>query len=386
MISHEGSHPEIVKSSESIEITPKTLLDDNHDKEADVLRKERNDNKTAHKLYSLDACGDSRGLYPLPAKVSSIRSIASGGSKESRIITNPAVEYAVVSSHFDGEIFEPGKMPTGCGGLGAKNISLKEKKATPIKGIYYYIEKNVRHPDPLIQAILTANKTTKETGKPSLAVAQNHRVGKIYPFGVFLPGEAPMCAVNLIDLLSEYNPEEIYAKGIPELERKIIPNIFNEFLEASEIQVKDLLLNYPNLKEMLKVQNPRMIVLSTEIISAKIRYPRIANFPGILFKLHLPRVKDGNGTPSVKPELLKEILNQVDYPFQLAVANCNKANEPFSKTDKVLIETEDIALSRMVASKLTEEESVKEWIALKDHQILVAQTQDGLSQIIEEFK
>jgi len=386
MTFHEGPHPEIAKSSENIEITRTRLLDDNHSTEADRLRKERNDNKAAHSLYSLDACGDARGLYPLATKSSSIRSIASGGSKENKIITDPAVEYAVVASHFDGEIFVPGQMPTGCGGLGALDQALKDKRPTPIKGIYFYIARKIRHPDPLIQALLTANRTTKETGKPSIAVAQNHRIGKILPIGTFLPEKAPNCNVNLIDLLSEYDPKEIYAKGIPELEKSKIPDVFKEFLEASETQVKDLLLNYPDLKEMLKVQNPRIIIISTELISARVRYPKIANFPGLIFKIHLPRVKDEDGRPSVKPELLDEICYQMEYPIQHSVDNFENQNEAFSKTDRFLIETEDIALSRHIATKLAEEECLKKWMTLKGHQVLIAQTQEGITQLMEEFK
>ena len=277
-------------------------------------------------------------------------------------------------------------MPTGCGGLGAKDKALKDKKPAAIKGISYYIDNNISHPDPLIQALLSANKITRDTGKPSLAVAQNHRIGKIFPVGAFMPGDIPTFAVNTIDLFSKYNPQNIYEKGIPELKKKDIPDVFSEFLAASEAQVKDLLLNYPNLKEMLKVQNPRMIVLSTEIISAKVRYPKIASFPGILFKLHLPRFKDQNGKLGVKPEILEEICNQVEYPVQHAVDNFGKPNEAFSKTDRLLIETEDITLSRDIATKLAEEEWMKKWMTLKDHQVLIAQTQEGISQIIEEFR
>ena len=51
-----------------------------------------------------------------------------------------------------------------------------------------------------------------------------------------------------------------------------------------------------------------------------------------------------------------------------------------------MIETEDITLSRDIATKLAEEEWMKKWMTLKDHQVLIAQTQEGISQIIEEFR
>lgn len=380
----EGQHLEVIKSAENIVITPAALLEDNHSAQADSLRKKWADNKIRGKLIAMVSCGDARVRLALPESYVTLKSIAACGSKENKIITSAGVEFAVVASHFDGETFVPGQMPTGCGGLGAKEKALKEKPTAPIKGIHYYIANRIRHPDPLIQALLSANKITKETNKPSLAVAQNHRIGRISPFGIFLPGETPKCDVNLIDLLSEYDAKEIYAKGIPELENRYIPDIFKEFLEASESQVKELLLNFPNLKEMLKVQNPRMIVLSTEIMSAKVRYPQIAGFPGILFKLHLRRVKNG-AEVSVDPEELEEVVNQTEYPIQHAVDNFGKPDGSFSKTDRFLIETDSIDLSRKVALRLTAEEWMKKWLAPPEHQVLVAQTQEGITQIIEQF-
>lgn len=380
----ETQHPEIAKSAENIVITRDTLLADNHSKAADNLRAEWMENKRAGSLYALDACGDARVRLTKPEKYVTLKSIAAGGVTEKSIIASAGIKFAVVASHFDGGIFALGHMPTGCGGLGAKDEALKGKNPTPIKGIGYYIAKKIHHPDPLIQALLSANKITKETKKPSLAVAQNHRNGRIFPFGAFSPGQNPICDVNLIDLFSKYDPEEIYAKGIPELERRRIPDVFKDFLDACDAQVKEMTLNYPNLTEMLKVQNPRMIVLSTEIMSAKIRYPGIADFPGILFKVHLPRIKNGTDV-SIDPEKLEDVVNQIEYAIPQAVDHFGKPNESFSNTDRFLIETDDIELSRKVALRLAEEEWMKKWITLKDHQVLIAQTQEGITQLIEDF-
>ncbi len=380
----EAQHSEITRSAESIAITRDALLADNHSKEADELRAKWMENRRAGNLYLLDACGDARVRLPQPERYVTRKTIAAGGQIESKILTSAGIKFAVVASHFDGGIFASGHMPTGCGGLGAKDKALKERKPTPRKGIGVYIEGNVKHPDPLIQALLSANKITKETNKPSLAVAQNHRNGKIFPFGVFLPGQNPICDVNLIDLFSKYNPEEIYAKGIPELERRLIPDVFKDFLDAYDAQVKELLLSYPSLTEMLKVQNPRMIVLSTEIMSAKIRYPEIAAFPGILFKVHLPRIKNGTDV-SIDPEKLEDVVNQIEYAIPQAVDHFGKPNESFSNTDRFLIETDNIELSRKVALRLAEEEWMKKWLALPEHQILIVQAQEGISNIIEYF-
>lgn len=382
----EGQRPEIVKSSESIVITRGTLLTDNHSQLADELRGKHRDYKIAGLLYLLDACGDARTRFPKPEKYLTRKTIAAGSQIESKILTSAGIGFAVIASHFDGEIFVPGQMPTGCGGLGAKDMALKEKKPTPIRGLGYYIARKIDHPDPLIQALLSANKITKEAKKPSLAVAQNHRNSEVFPVGIFLPGQAPICDVNLIDLFSNYNPEEIYAKGIPELERRQIPDIFKDFLADCETQVKESLLNYPNLKEMFKVQNPRMIMLSSEVMSAKIRYPEIASFPGILFKIHLPRIKDGNNVFSIDPEKLEDVVNQTEYPIEHAIQNFRKQNESFSNTDIFLIETENLDLSKKVVLRLAEEEWMQKWMKLEGNQVLLVQTQEGISQLIEEFK
>src|SRR3989344_1540974 len=381
----EVQHPEIVKFIENISIAPHDLLEDNHSQEADELRGKWKENKRAGKLYALSACGDARVRFPKPEKYVTLKSIAAGGNVDSNIVTNAGVEFAVFAGHYDGEAFKPGEMPTGCGGLGAKYEALEHNKPVPVKGIGYYIARNIDHPDPLVNALLKANKIAKISNKPQLTIAQNHRIGEIFPFGVFMPGQSPRFAINILDLYEKYDPKEIYAKGIPELERRVIPEIFNEFLEACEAQVKESLLTYPNYKEMMRVQNPRMVVLSTEIMSAKIRYPKIASFPGILFKIHLPRIKNGSDV-SIDPEKLQDVINQIEYPIPHAVENFGKPNESFSNTDRFLIETDDIDLSRKVALRLAEEEWMQKWMNLEGHQMLIVQTQEGISQLIEEFK
>lgn len=382
----EGLRPEI-KTSRDIIISRSRLLEDNHSKLADRLREEYKENKRAGRLRVLKACSDARFRCPDPTKYVTIKSIAGGGEIENAITSNAGVESGVVGSHFDGEIFVPGHMPTGCGGLGAKDDEMKKSKPVPIKGAGYYISKNVEHPDPLIQALITANKMTKIMGKPNIAVAQNHRNAEVFPVGVFLPGQPPITAVNLIDLFTKYDPEKIYEKGIPELERRLMPNMFQPFLDACGAQEKELLLAYPNYKQMMAVQNPRLVLLSTEIMSAKIRYPEICDFPGIVFKIHLSRKKIGNDV-TIDPEELQKVINQADYPIPHAVEGVKEPNKGFSDTDLVLIETDKLSLSEEVASRLFKEERMREWISLPErcNQVLIAQTQDGITQIIEEFR
>ena len=83
---------------------------------------------------------------------------------------------------------------------------------------------------------------------------------------------------------------------------------------------------------------------------------------------------------------MKDVINQIEYPIPHAVENFGKPNESFSNTDRFLIETDDIDLSRKVALRLAEEEWMQKWMNLEGHQMLIVQTQEGISQLIEEFK
>lgn len=381
----EAPRTEITKTPENIVISPETLLADNQSEKAKKLSLMWEENRRQENLWGIVTCGDARIMTPCPERLISVRSIATAGTKETKIFSDKGLKIVVVISHVDGDTIETGKRPKGCGGLGAKEEALNGNHEKPIEGIQYYIDNNIEHPDPAIQALISAREIRNATGKPSLAVIQNHRTGKVYPFAVFFK-DYQTVSKNLDGIdLKEYSPSKIYADGLPILPDEAIPDMFRKFLNANTQQVNEILIKYSNLKDVQKVQNPRLVVISSKLPSIRIRYPETTDIPGLVFKLFLSREKEGPGKIAISANALRETIGQAQYPLEHAVHNFGQPDKPFSKTDRVLIETSDINVSRSVAQKLADNLWMKEWLVLPDHRLLIAQNIEGVSNIIEDF-
>lgn len=381
----EAPRTEITKTPENIVISPETLFADNQSEKAKKLSLAWEENRRQGNLWGIVTCGDARIMTPCPERLISVRSIATAGTKEVKIFSDKGLKFVVVMSHVDGDTIETGKRPKGCGGLGAKEEALNGNHEKPIAGIQYYIDNNIEHPDPVIQAFISAREIRNTTGKPSLAVIQNHRTGKVYPFAVFFK-DYQTVSKNLDGIdLKEYSPAKIYAEGLPILPDEAIPDMFKEFINANTQQVNEILIKYPNFKDVQKVQNPRLVVISSKLPSVRIRYPETTDVPGFVFKLFLSREKERPGKIAISANALRETIGQAQYPLEHAVHNFGQLDKPFSKTDRVLIETSDINVSRFVAQKLADNPWMKEWLVLPDHRLLVAQNIEGVSNIIEDF-
>lgn len=378
---------EIMRSLENIPITPELLLADNRSEKARELSAAWERNHNEGNLWSIATCGDARIITPRPDNIISVRSIATAGTKDRQIFASEGVKFTVVMSHVDGDTIKKGEKPKGCGGLGAKEEALNGNHENRVEGIQYYIEKNIEHPDPVIQALISAREIRNSTGKPSLAVIQNHRTGKIFPFAVFLRGYQTVASeLDILNLEREYDPSKIYANEIPTLPADAIPDVFNEFLEANALQIDELLRRYPNLTEMQRVQNPKMVVVSSKLPSVRIRYPETTDFPGRIFKLFLSREKEKTTKRiDITPAAQNEIINQIQYPIGFAVKNSGQPNQPFSKTDRLLIETSDIGVSRNLATELAKTDWMQRWLGLPDHKIMVAQNIEGISNKVDYF-
>jgi hypothetical protein len=369
-------------------ITPQSLLEDNQSEEAKIREKEWETNRKNGKLIAVFTCGDARIFVPSPEQTISVRSIATGGSKKpyEALLNSPGVKCIVVLSHHDGDTATPGQKPTGCGGLAAKEEANNHKDQHYTKGIGDYIEHDVRYPDPVIQALISAEEIASETDKPILAATQDHLTEEIFPIAIFeLRGNRKTTLINFGKIAdSLYHPSEFYANGIPILPNEFLTEEFSQFLEENKQEVARLEKEYSTLREKQKVQNPKMVVLSTDIRSMRIRYPQSSQEPGSLFKLNMPRKKDNLGV-SIDPNNLIKSLEQAEYPLSHAVKNYGDNSKPFSLTDRVFLETGDIKLSHTLAEKLAQESWMKEWLALPDHKIIIAQSNAGKSNDIKYF-
>lgn len=333
------------------------------------------------------ACSDARLAIPFERSIS-VRTIATGGPKDpyERLVNSRGVESIVVLAHHGGDTVQPGQKPNGCGGLGAKETINSITDSKQKTGIYRYLENDVQHPDVIIQAWVSAGRIAEHTNKPVLAATQDHLDGKAYPLAVFLNrGEEIRTKLKMADMLEgQYHPSEIYRYGIPTLSLDKLPEVFQRFMEENLVQVAEAQAKYPDLRERQKVQNPSMVVLSTDIRSMRIRYPTTSQTPGTLFKLNIPREKVGTKI-NISLEDLERSLDQAQYPIEHAVGNFGYPAKPFSKTNKILIETGSMDLSSELARRLTDQSWTQEWLHLPDHYIIVARTQAGRTHSIEQF-
>lgn len=365
-------------------ITPETLWVDNHSSEANRRRSVWELMRSQGRLTVFKACSDARLFLPYEDSIS-IRSIATAGSEVPyhKLVESPGVRRVVVIAHHDGDTVQKGKRPEGCGGLGAK-ASVDTNGSE--KGISRFIRENVRHPDVILQAWISAENIAAKTGKPVLAATQDHLDGTIYPIASFENGTQNIhTGVRLKYMLQDqYDPTTIYENGIPTMDQDMIPDEFKDIIAQNRQEVVDRYIKYPNIRRLQKVQNPRMVVFSTDIRSTRIRYPSTADFPGSLFKLHVPREKV-KSTIRIDHKSLIEGLDQAQYPFQHAVENYGKTGSPFSSTDRFLIETGDIDVSKELAENALKEEWMQKWIGLRDHHIFVAQTKRGILSYIEQY-
>jgi hypothetical protein len=378
---------ELLPGNESM-ISPDALFIENRSKEAARLREIWDQNRRKGKLTCFFTCGDARILTPSPEGSIAIRTIATGGSKEpySNLLKNRGVEQIVVLDHHDGNTVKPGQKPTGCGGLAAKEQSNGHFGTQVQEGINDYIEHEVKHPDLIIQTLLTAEEISMHTNKPVMAATQDHLTEVIYPLAVFLQGGLQkLTTIHLNDIAGNlYDPSHLYSDGIPVLDDKFLPPNFMQLLEANRKETALLQKLYPDLQQKQRIQNPRMIVLSTDVRSMRVRYPKTSKTPGSLFKLNIPRKKEKLHT-DIDPKDLIRTLNQAQYPIEHALKNFNNPAQPFSQTDTVFIETGDVELSRNLAKEITKKPWMQKWLKLPKRQIILASTHAGVSYKIEYF-
>lgn len=367
-------------------ITPQSLYEDAHSLETIRGIQQWEEARRNRDITVWMGCSDARLIIPYKNSISA-RSIATAGAKEpyDKLVESDMVKRVVILAHHDGDTVMPGARPTGCGGLGAKADAEMAKSE---RRIARFVGEHVQHPDVIMQAWISGLTIAERTGKPVLAVTQDHLTGIMYPLGAFTnSGQVIRSGVSVRKLLEgQYDPAQIYANGLPVLPENAIPDDVRDILEENRKQVVDVNQEYPNLRHLAKKQRQaRMVVFSTEIRSMRLRFPQTSDIPGTIFKLHIPR-QDIGGATYIPKEVLESSLDQAEYPIHYAVENYGRPQEQFSLTDRFLIETNDIEMSKHLAHQLLQEEWMQDWAALADHRIIVAQTQGGIPNIIDYYQ
>lgn len=378
---------------ETLIITPESFLSDNKTEETKKLSKKWNENEALKNIWLVVACGDARVLIPGSENAISIRSINTGGRKEKKILQDEMVKFAVAMTHMDGSAQVLGKKPRGCGGAAAKEEEVNGNVVEPVFGIKHYIKHKIDHPDAVVQAYVTAERLFNEGGKPTLATIQDHITGEVHFLAAFVKGEKVIRNPKL-DWIEEskkdpskvYNEAEMHKDGLPTISENEIPEIFKDFIEASKVNVKKLKKEYSDLDEIQETQNPRMMVISDKLPSMRTRYAELTKYPNSIFKLHLPREKDENKVRKLDPDAMQEILDQAMYPIGYAVENNKDKSKPFSKLDRIVIETSDIKNSRRMAEEMAKQAWMKEWLALHDHKVILIQNRGGVAEEAEWYE
>ncbi|MBI2031966.1 MAG: hypothetical protein HYT08_05110 [Candidatus Levybacteria bacterium] len=372
-------------------ITIEGLLQDNHSSAAKKRIRTWFETKDAGELDKLRICGDSRVIPPNPDKEIIVNYIAGGSTPEpaSGIVNNPGVKSAIIMTHFDGETATLKKPPKGCAGLAAKEVQIQNGKSN--QKLDNYVEKHIWHPDPVVQAVISAEELACETEKPVLAATQDHRDGSIFPLAVMYPWNKSVITVaprRIKKMLHgrRYIPEELYEEGIPTID--VDEGFkFYDFLEESKRRVLELKDAYPDLYEGSRVQNPSLIAWSTCVVSFQTRFPIIGDRPGTVFQVFVSRTKDDLDNLKISPEDLQSSLEQMEFPVKASLENHAQSRKSFASTNTILIDTEHFAHSVALALRFVRKErSIPRWLELPNHKILVSETTEGVITRIEEFK
>lgn len=356
-------------------ITPRSLLMDNHSQKSQILRSQWDDMKRQNWLTATDSCSDARvsmtTALGMPGIIS-LRSIASAHMRPDNdpfnwVYTHPSVARAVVFEHFDGENLAMGQIPAGCGGLTEKKkIERKSMRTSDIKTALDFVMARIVHEDLAVQAIASASRVAAQTKVPVLAAAIDHRTYQMYPLAQFL-GDSFISPIKLGDIL-DYNPERIYANGIPYMDLSNSPGPFESIVRANLAQ-QEMLMQDPTFSERQKVQNPKTVIISTEIRPAGIRYPGHFGDPNTAFIVRLPYNKRGG--LHVDGAELSEAIAQANYA--LSHSTTAASGKPFEATANLLIETPDLGLTKEIAAEALRDETIRAWKTAKNAQVLGAQ-------------
>lgn len=390
-----GVLPQTERTTER-RITPEMLLLDNKSHDSRALRMAWNALRADGQLVLEWNCDDARNH--ISPRVAQIRSISTGGDEESYesyqgLYNDKGIRIITVVFHYDRETEKKGKAPEGCGGQGVKGK--QQANEAPISGgAYGYADKKIAHKDPLIQVLKSADQISKYTDKPVLAAARDHLTGKIRPVAFFQQREGEpqliYSAVRIGNVLDgSYRPEEIYANGVPVLDKSdpMLKDFFLYFAE-NEFEARKLAERYPDLRDRMKVQNPKAIVISTQVRGLRSRYSSTFSEENEAFEITAARCrKTLEASARINNKAIQEALEQAHYAMAHALDNRGKEGKEFRDTRTVLIETTHIDESRKIAETLAETEYGARWLA-EGNDIIVAEVRGGeiVDHKIEYFK
>ncbi|HRN96284.1 MAG TPA: hypothetical protein PLD54_02465 [Candidatus Levybacteria bacterium] len=384
-------------ASETLYISPEFLHQENQSEQAQARIGSWNVARGQGRLVAQKRCGDARPSLVKATEAVDIRTIACGGSNEpyDALLNSPGVKMAGNFTHHDGEEMEKfiadpmiEELPESvlCGGQQGA-----QKGVTGEVGIGCYIEQDIEHFDPTVQAVVVAAEAAKSTDKIVFAASQDHLSGLAHPIAWFANhGKISASAIPQGDIYEMmYNPESfdarrVYENGFPTLKAGEMPNVLAEFFETNQQQVAEMAEKYPDLRDRKKVQDPGVIILSTDIRPVVVRYPGL-EVPGSFFELRVPRTKINGVDIQIDVDELERVLNQAEYAITHATAHAGQKGKSFASMKQLLIETRTMDKSRHLADVITQKLWMQDWLQLGDTEILLAQTVGGQLQDADKY-
>lgn len=374
-------------------VTPESLFTDNNSQLSQELIASYQDRRDVGELYAEDPCSDSRPPEPRPDQIVRNPSIAASGPIEPFIglYQDHRIKAVITKAHYSQLQSRRGQRPRGCGGGDGKAVQEALSEMPIDEGdIDQFIRKNVWHSDVVVNSLIRAASIAQHVDKPVLATAIAHDSldNPLSLLGWFRKHPSgsieSRTAIPLNFLLTgNYKPSEIYAHGIPTLDRGELPDEFQERIDAYEKYIAELQLAYPNYAQRQSVQNPTVFGISPNMKSASLRYPHTFGAPGTIFEARVARKRIDDETVDIDPESLYQALNQAHFPIAKSIANHENDTKEFARLNRILIETPSLDLSLDLAVELSHKPWMKEWMELPNHRIMLARTRAGKTEAIQ---
>jgi len=375
-----GNSPEVKNNNETRTITPYDLMNSNQSNETAIYRERFEENRKAGKLTLDWECSDARNWRLTFEDTFYYHTIANGQDpgKLQQAANSDVTDLVIVTAH------DP------CGGRTAKNTQLVDgvhiQDTSKIEG---YISCEVDHPS-VKQAGVQAKKLSQMTEKRVAAMVRNHETGELQVLAEFNRNDSGIISRLPEDTFDKPAPKSaIEDDRIDYLDFNEVSDVVWEYHKRYEDRRLNLLAENPKLPQQLKVQNPRMIKLSTDLRAAEIWIPHFAG-PGNIFRLTTPRDRiqlvNGEKTTILSPFEINLAWAQAQYVIGHTVKNRGLQNEPFSDTDTFLIATPEYTMSQSLALNLAQKPFMHDWIKDERNKILVAQNNAGNFRRIAEMR
>ncbi len=388
-----SAHQDLGKTLEHPLRNGKDFLDDNQSPEAETARNKWIENYRHGNIFLIWRCSDARpATYLPPELIIDVSTIATCGPRTpyQRILQYPQIKGIINLTHLDGsDLNEHTGFPNvNCGGQFAFANLEELKTEAPANGhnALRFVGIHVDYEDAIKQSIESLMDTGLVTQTEQAAGAIDHVTGDLYINTALINnGRELRSKLSIPHIMQKtLTREMIYENGIPNMKWSQFSPDLQKFIEAQQEHVTKMMEEYPDLHSRQKKQNRvEFVVVTTEKIPIRNRYPHLSAEPGSFFQVHIPRYKN-EAIVHINDEDISLAIDQTHYAISNAVKNHDDPEKSFSRAQTLLIETGDIAESGRITKAFLENKWMQEFLSFTNHQVFFSQTRSGrTSQIVE---